>query len=298
MREYQIDEQASDQRLDRYLGKLFPKAAKGELQKWIRTKKVKVNQQKAEINARLVLGDVVNLYLPEALLEELKFERVIVDPGKIGLDIVYEDDSILVVDKPWGLLTHPDATEYKHTLATKVQFYLQHLATPTFKPSSVNRLDKNTSGLVLFCKTYESLKHYNALMRDHKIEKRYVAIVEGDLRSRRTIKGYLVKDEDKNRVALVSQNREGAKTVLTVVEPIAHRGNYTKVSIDLKTGRSHQIRASLATIGHPIIGDSKYGGKKFKGVTTQVLHAYRLKIGDQVFEKSSKYLEEIWASIH
>lgn len=298
MREYQIDEQACDQRLDRYLGKLFPKAAKGEIQKWIRTKKVKVNQQKVEINERLVFGDIVNLYLPDSLFDQLKQELIIVDPGRIGLDIVYEDDSILVVNKPWGLLTHPDANEYKNTLATKVQFYLQHLASQTFKPSSVNRLDKNTSGLVLFCKTYESLKLYNQLMRDHKIEKRYVAIVEGDLRARRTIKGFILKDEDKNRVMLVSQNREGAKAVLTVVEPIAHRGNYTKVSIDLKTGRSHQIRASLATIGHPIIGDSKYGGKKSKGVTTQILHAYRLKIGDKIFEKSSTYLDEIWASIH
>lgn len=298
MKDYVIDAQAADQRLDRYLGKLYPKAAKGEIQKWIRTKKVKVNGAKAEINSRLVLADQVSIYLPDALLDQLKQEMVIVDPGKIGLDIVYEDDEILVVDKPWGLLTHPDATEYKQTLATKVQYYLQHLATPTFKPSSVNRLDKNTSGLVLFCKTYEALKFYNALMRDHKIEKRYVAIVEGDLRARRTIKGYIVKDEAKNRVVLLSQNKEGAKAVLTVVEPIAHRGNFTKVSIDLKTGRSHQIRASLSAIGHPIIGDSKYGGKKSKGVTTQVLHAYRLKVGDKIFEKSSQYLDEIWASIH
>lgn len=298
MKQYTVDQQASDQRLDRYLGKLYPKAAKGEIQKWIRTKKVKVNGQKAEISSRLLVGDQLDIYLPDELLDKLKLERVIVDPGKIGLDIVYEDDDILVVDKPWGLLTHPDATEYKQTLATKVQYYLQHLATPTFKPSSVNRLDKNTSGLVLFCKNYESLKLYNALMRDHKIEKRYVAIVEGDLRSRRTIKGYLVKDEAKNKVMLLSQNRDNAKAVLTVVEPIAHRGGYTKVSIDLKTGRSHQIRASLSAIGHPIIGDSKYGGHKYKGVTTQVLHAYRLKVGDKIFEKSSQYLDEIWASIH
>jgi 23S rRNA pseudouridine955/2504/2580 synthase len=293
-----IDHQASEQRLDRYLSKLYPKAAKGEIQKWVRTKKVKVNGAKAEISLRLNQGDEVKLFLPESVLESLTLRRALVDPGKIGLDIVYEDDAILVVDKPWGLLTHPDKTEYKKTLSTKVQYYLQDLITPTFKPASVNRLDKNTSGLVLFCKTYESLKHHNELMRERKIEKRYLAIVEGEMRTKRTIKGYLIKDEAKNRVALVSEKRGDAKAVVTVVEPIVSRGGYTKVSIDLITGRSHQIRASLDAIGHPIIGDSKYGGKKFKGVTTQVLHAYRLTVEDRVFEKPSRYLDEIWASIH
>lgn len=298
MQLFVIDLQAGDQRLDRYLSKLYPKAAKGEIHKWVRTKKVKVNGMRAESSQRLEIGDEVKLFLPDAVLESLRLVRKVVDPGKLGLDIVYEDDNILVVDKPWGLLTHPDQTEYKRTLATQVQYYLQDLITPTFKPASVNRLDKNTSGLVLFCKTYESLKQHNELMRERKIDKRYLAIVEGELKTRRTIKGYLIKDEAKNRVHLISENRGDAKEVLTIVEPIEYRSGFTKVSIDLRTGRSHQIRASLAAIGHPIIGDSKYGGRKFKGVTTQVLHAYKLTVGERTFEKKSNYLDEIWASIH
>ncbi|MCK8060978.1 MULTISPECIES: RluA family pseudouridine synthase [unclassified Fusibacter] len=297
MQTFTIDAQSGDQRLDRYIGKLLPKASKGEVQKWIRTKKIKVNSTRGEASQRLEIGDVINVFLPDPVIKDYSEDVRVVNPGKIGLDILFEDDELLVVDKPWGLLTHPDKSEYKNTLATKVQYYLRALSTPTFKPSSINRLDKNTSGLVLFCKTYESLKHYNELMRERKIEKRYMAVVEGQLVDRRVIKGYLVKNEAKNQVSLISRPVPGAKEVLTIVEPLEYKAGYTKVLIDLKTGRSHQIRASLASIGHPIVGDSKYGGKKLKGVTTQLLHAHYLKVEDKIFEKPNQYLEDFWASI-
>jgi 23S rRNA pseudouridine955/2504/2580 synthase len=275
----------------------MPKASKGAIQKWIRTKKIKIDRARCEPNSRIETGQVVQIFLPDDVILSYQFNEPEVEPESLGVDIVYEDDDILIANKPWGMLTHPDRTEFKRTLTTKVQYYLRHLWTPTFKPSCVNRLDKNTSGLVLFCKTYQALKHYNELMRNREIKKHYVSIVEGRLTGEKTIKGYLVKDEKSNTVKILTHETHDSKRVETVVRPLQHKGNYTLVEVDLLTGRSHQIRASLAAIGHPIIGDSKYGGKKLEGVTTQLLHAQIIAFENRTFEKSSQYLDEFWASI-
>ncbi len=296
MQSFTIDQSASEQRLDRYLKKLLPLAGKGEIQRWIRTKKVKVNKSRQQANYRLQNGDEVMIFLNDGIIESYRQKKVII-AEKSGLDIVYEDDDILIVNKEVGLLVHPDKTEYKKTLSSYVKHYLSHLITPTFKPASVNRLDKNTSGLVLFAKNYTSLKLYNQKMRERQIKKTYVAIVEGCLTKEREIKGYLLKDREKNRAYFSRSSKEGAKAIHTIVRPIANKENFTKVEVDLLTGRSHQIRLSLASIGHPLIGDTKYGGQAFKGIKHQILHAEKLEFDGREFSRKSEQLEQIWSQI-
>jgi len=161
----------------------------------------------------------------------------------------------------------------------------------------IHRLDKNTSGLVLFAKTYDSLKRYNALMRDRKIGKFYLCVTEGVISKPGEIKGYLLKDEDRNKVRIVKYDSDDSKYFHTRYNPLEVRGGFTILEVELMTGRSHQIRASLASIGHPIVGDLKYGASRRAGVENQMLHAYKLVIEDRVFENRSEELDRFIESL-
>jgi len=201
----------------------------------------------------------------------------------------------LVVNKPSGLLTHPDKTEYKKTLTTYVQNYLRSSWTKTFKPACIQRLDKNTSGIVIFGKTYSALKKYNAFMRERKIEKYYQCVVHGNIDKAGEIKGYLAKNMDKNIVRLQKhQDATHTKFVHTKYRPIEQKKNYTLLEVELLTGRSHQIRASLAFIGSPIVGDTKYNGRKIKGITTQILHAWRSCVDGREFICENPEIKQFW----
>ncbi|PID81244.1 MAG: RluA family pseudouridine synthase [Clostridiales bacterium] len=294
MKKFKIDSSAAEQRLDRYLAKLLPKAKSGEIQRWIRTKKVKVNGVKCQPNYRLLLDDQVWLFLPDMVIDDYQSSRTALSPDDDYLKIVYEDDDILIVNKPVGLLTHPDKTEYKNTLATRVQHYLKAAITPTFRPASVNRLDKNTSGLVLFGKRYESLKRYNAKMRAGQIKKIYSAICSGELSQSLSLKAHIVKQAATNKVFIVDRPTDESKQIYTEVAPLDTANGYSKVKVFLHTGRTHQIRVSLAHLGYPIVGDVKYGGIKLKGITTQLLHAETLIIDDRQFSDKSQVLETFW----
>ncbi len=294
MRKFEIDASAAAQRLDRYIGKLLGKAKSGEIQRWIRTKKVKVNGARAAANQRLSVGDTVWLFLPDAVLDDYLTTYQNIVPDDDYLKIVYEDDDILIVNKPVGLLTHPDKSEYKNTLATRVQHYLRAAQTATFRPASVNRLDKNTSGLVLFGKHYEALKLYNAKMRSGAIKKVYRAICSGNINEVLTVKAHIVKDPATNKVKIVDGATARSKRIFTEVIPLENKAGYSLVKINLHTGRTHQIRVSLAHLGYPIIGDVKYGGVKLKGVTTQLLHAETLIIDGRAFDDKSEVLDSFW----
>jgi 23S rRNA pseudouridine955/2504/2580 synthase len=294
VREIIVRENEANQRLDRFLLKYLNKSTRGNVFKLLRKKVIKVNNKKKKENYYLKLNDKIQFFLSDEALEELRQEEEMVLSKNVNLDIVYEDDEILVVNKPKGLLTHPNKNEYKKTLTTRVQTYLNHLATRTFKPASVNRLDRNTSGLILFCKTYDALKKYNKMMRNREIKKYYICIVHGRVKRKGEIKGYLDKDHQKNIVKIREDNSDGkGRFIHTRYKPLEYIKNYTLLEVEILTGRTHQIRASLSKIGHPIVGDTKYGGKKVKNVTTQVLHAYKLIVGDKIIVKDSDEIKDI-----
>lgn len=293
MKQITITGNESEQRLDRFLLKYFNNTTRSNIYKLIRKKVFKINGKRiTQEDYFLKEDDILEIYLSdESMAAMIKvFEPI--KPSKLGLDIVYEDEQILVVNKPKGMLTHPDQTEYKNTLATIVQFYLRDLCTPTFKPAPVHRLDKNTSGLVIFAKTYESLKKYNALMRERNVEKFYICVVHGKLKQSGEVKGYLVKDEYLNKVSILDEDQDDAKYCHTKYKPIKVFSTYTLVEVQLMTGRSHQIRATMQYIGHPIVGDLKYGGRRVAGNNNQLLHSNRLVVDGQKFEAQSVEIEE------
>lgn len=298
MRTLIIGEDAAEQRLDRYLSKYLNNTTRSNIYKLIRKKVFKVNGARIkDEDYFLKLGDVLDVYLSEETLETLIKPIEIVKPENSGLEIVYEDENLLVVNKPKGLLTHPDQDEYKNTLATKVQYYLRHLCTSTFRPAPVHRLDKNTSGLVIFAKTYTALKELNEKMRDRKIDKFYICVVEGQLEKEGALQGYLIKDEMKNQVRLVKKDSDEAKYCHTKYRPIKVFKAYTLVEVELLTGRSHQIRATMQAIGHPIVGDTKYGARRVAGIPNQLLHSHKLILDDKVFEAKSNEIEQFLSKL-
>ncbi len=286
MRIIKVTENEMEQRLDRFLTKYLNDATKTNIFKLIRKKRIKVNGKRAEEKYFLKLDDEIQIHLHEDQIEEMIKPIVIMDADEVNIDIVFENDDILIVNKPVGLLTHPDSKEYKNTLASKVQVYLKHLSTRTFKPASIQRLDKNTSGLVIFGKNYTSLKHYNELMRERKIGKFYLAVVSGKPKVTGEVKGFLIKDEASNKVSIKAKSSDDSKFVHTKYKVLSSNGTYSLLEVELLTGRTHQIRGSLSYIGHPIVGDTKYGGERLRG-QQQLLHAYKVVIGEDVYEKKS-----------
>lgn len=292
MKEIKITPNEAGQRLDRFLCKYFNNTTRTNIFKLIRKKVFKVNGVRVKEDYFLELGDNLQVYLADETFAGLIKEVEKISAEEVKLNIIFEDDDILIVNKPSGMLTHPDANEYKNTLASKVQIYLRHLATRTFKPAPVHRLDKNTSGMVIFAKNYESLKRYNELMRKREIEKYYICVVSGNVLRKGEVIGYITKDEQKNKVTLSKNGRDESKFCHTEYEPIKSFGDYTLVEVKLITGRSHQIRASLSYIGHPIVGDLKYGGKKVGNINNQLLHAYKLKVDGKEFISQSREINE------
>ncbi len=297
MRKIEITKNESEQRFDRFLLKYFNNTTRSNIYKLIRKKVFKINGKRmTQEDYFLMENDILEIFLTEESIEAMIKEFVPVKPEKIGLDIVFEDDEILVLNKPKGVLTHPDKSEYKNTLATMVHFYLRDLCTNTFRPAPVHRLDKNTSGVVIFAKTYEALKKYNALMRDRNVEKYYICVVHGKLSKAGEVKGYLIKDEIQNKVRIVAKDSDEAKYCHSRYKPIeqfgAYAGEYTLVEVELLTGRSHQIRASMQLLGHSIVGDLKYGGRRVDGLNNQLLHSNRMIIEGRTFEAKSTEIEE------
>ncbi len=284
-----ITENEDKQRLDRFLKKYFKGAPLSRIYSLIRTK-VKVNGKKVSPETLLSCGDELSLYLTDEELGSYRKDKER-PAAKKQFKIAWEDENILIAEKPFGLLTHGDSHEKKNTLANQVTAYLIETGAyipareRTFSPAPVNRLDRNTTGLVIFGKNYEALKALNKMIRERDyIRKFYVTIVAGRLEKPLHLKDRMQKDEVKNKISVLDKDGEG-KLMETLVKPAAYSkdGAYTLVEVELLTGRTHQIRAHLAKIGHPIIGDEKYGNprvnaklRKDFGLTTQLLHAGRL----------------------
>lgn len=274
----------SGKRLHRYLCALMPNYPLGQIFKLIETGKVRVNGKRKKQNYELAAGDELTLLIDEETFTEAsrsaerkpKFTGV-----KANVDIVHEDDELLVVNKPAGLLTHPDRTEQKDTLITRVHAYLYRkgaLDSRLFLPATANRLDRNTSGLVLIGKTAGCLHRLNEWVQRREIGKYYVTIVHGTLAGEGVIRAALVRDERANRTKV--SDADEAMDAVTRYKPLHASEGYTLVEVELESGRTHQIRSHFQSIGHPLLGDIKYGGKPFDGINHQLLHAYRIELPD------------------
>ena len=306
-----IGQNQAGQRLDKFLHKLLPQAGTGFLYKMLRKKNITLNGKKAECSERLALGDQVRLFFAQETYE--KFSGQLVDQYERaykelnGIRVVYEDDHVLILDKPAGVLTQkaqPDDISLNEWMIGYLLKHEDHFEREleSFRPSVCNRLDRNTSGLVLCGKSLPGLQYLSNCIKLRNVRKFYRTICVGELISETLIKGYLVKDLERNKVyiipaedkAVVMEGEESqinetgmfppGDEIETAYRPVKIGDGYTLLEVELITGKPHQIRAHLASLGHPLIGDFKYGNlqinKRFKdqcGLQHQLLHAFRVE---------------------
>ena len=297
MREFTINKNDAGQRLDKFIQKTVKGIPTSLMYKSIRTKKIKVNRKRAELNQMLALGDTVQMFLNEDLFSEkiTKNELVSVEAK---INVVYEDEIILICDKAPGILVHSgdgdgkesgkgDASE-RNTLIYHVQSYLAKKGEydpqneNSFTPSLCNRIDRNTGGMVICAKNAEALRTVNERIKNNQISKFYLCAVHGQTpRKTDTLRDFLIKDSKNNTVKVLKNHRQGAKEIITQYTSLAYnpKSNLSLLEIELITGRTHQIRAHMSSIGNPLLGDGKYGKedtigeKKYKH---QALYSYKL----------------------
>lgn len=301
MEEIRIGKNDQGQRADKFLKKYLSRASAGFIYSMIRKKRILINDSRLQPSYTLREGDVLRLCFE---VDELGRNDDDYVPDKAGMDfgIAYEDQNILVVDKPAGLLSHPDKNSGT-TLIDQVLYYLYQKgeynpkSENSFVPALCNRLDRNTAGLVICAKTFQALQDINNMIRDRQIGKYYLAVVKGNVTGPTEAKGYLSKDDRTNSVWITNNQREGAREIHTRFKPLKpSKQGYTLLEVELITGRPHQIRAHLATEGLPIVGDAKYGdrlvnqyfGQRYR-LKGQLLHAYRIVFGQG--RSSVEYLE-------
>ena len=285
MKELTIGPNDAGQRLDRFLAKAVLLLPASLAQKYIRLKRIKRNGARAQRDTRLEAGDVLQLYINDEFFDTPREDNAYLTVATPKLNIVYEDENILLVDKRPGLAVHPhDGAEYGRTLIDQIQAYLYQKREwrpreeHAFTPALCNRIDRNTGGIVIAAKTAEALRVMNQKIKDRELDKRYLAIVEGTPKPKEgSLKGYLFKDAVKNRVFVTDAPQPGAKTCQTNYRTFASRNGLSLVECELITGRTHQIRAQFAHAGHPLLGDGKYGklDKRFDR-TYQALYSYKL----------------------
>ena len=287
------------QRLDKFLTKTFHNLPVSMMYKYIRTKDIKVNGKRCEISTRLQTGDEISLYVKEEFLEETPPVYDFMTASR-QLDIVYEDEHLLLLNKKAGLLVHPDEKEFRDTLIARVQRYLfekgeyDPAQENSFAPALVNRIDRNTCGIVIAAKTAPALRILNEKLKNREIHKFYLCIVHGTLRKKEaTLEGYLEKNEAQNRVYISDSAKTGARSIATRYRVLGEKNGLSLLEIELLTGRTHQIRAHLASIGHPLLGDGKYGTNalnKGTGFNKQALCSYKLVFDFQTPADELDYL--------
>lgn len=286
MKTFTISKNDAGQRLDKFISKAVPALPKSLMYKYIRTKRIKVNSKRSDISTKLCENDVVDMYINDEFFAPSDERYDFLSASK-NIDIVYEDKNIILLNKKVGLLSHPDETEYNDTLITRVKRYLYEKGDynpkdeNSFAPALVNRIDRNTGGIVIAAKNAESLRILNQKLKDREMEKYYLCVVHGILKKKSgTLIGWLTKDEKKNRVDVYKSEKPGTKEIRTKYEVIDEKDGLSLVEVELLTGRTHQIRAHFASIGHPLLGDGKYGTNalnKSLGYKKQFLYSYRLK---------------------
>ena len=287
MREFIIGPNDAGQRLDKFITKAVPKLPKNLMYKYIRLKRIKLNGKRCQISDRLSVEDRVELYLNDEFFEDTGQPGFLSAPGKV--DVVYEDGDILLCDKPCGLVVHEDESGTEDTLINRVLKYLYEKGEYdperelSFVPALCNRLDRNTGGIVICAKNAEALRVMNQKVKDRELDKRYLCVTVGiPPKDRDRLEAFHIKDEREKLARVFDRRVPGSREMITeyrVLKKDLERG-LALVEVHLITGRTHQIRAHMAHIGCPLLGDGKYGDNRVNrefGVKTQALHAYSLE---------------------
>lgn len=291
MRQLEIGINDHDQRIDRFLGKYLNKAPNTFIFRMLRKKNIKLNGKRAEPSDKIYEGDQVTLFLADDTID--KFREIEEVDSDLIPRIIYEDDHIILMNKEVGILSHAANKDYGNNMVDSMVAYLYQKGDynprveKTFTPSICNRLDRNTSGIIIGGKTYLGLRAMNDSIQDGTVHRYYRTIVKGRLEKDGTIEGYLTKDGDLNKVEVSGFEDDDSKKILTRLRTIKANDDYSLLEIELITGRTHQIRAHLAFVGHPVIGDIKYGSgrtnKYFKDqyrLNNQLLHSYKVAFDD------------------
>ena len=290
MQELRIGPNEAGQRFDKYLKKAFPEAPMGLLYGQLRKKNITLNKKKSEGKEVLKEGDLVQCFFSADTFEKFQGRRLTEEKieeyedayaSLHGVQVIYEDANFLFLNKPAGILSQK-ATDQDLSINEWMIGYLMSSSAimkeelATFVPSVCNRLDRNTSGLVLCGKSLKGLQALSLLLKERTLEKYYHCICKGRIEASSIIQGYLVKDEKANLVQITEKQVPGSSHIETRYQPLMITDQATLLEVELITGKTHQIRAHLSSIGHPILGDLKYGGEALYHLKHQLLHAHHV----------------------
>ncbi len=289
-----IDQYNEGRRVDKFLRGLLVNSTLSNIYKLLRLGKIKVNNKKIKHSYKLKQNDIVNFYISKEDYERLT-KREKIKTQRIDFKILYEDSDILIVDKPAFLASHSGTGVMENNLIDQVKFYLGE----NYEPSLINRLDRETSGIVIIGKNKKSTRILNKLMHDRKIEKYYLALVKGILDKKKgTIKTFISRYKEKfqHKAMILEEKDEKSKLAKTKYKVIKEFNNYSLLELELETGRMHQIRAHLSSIGFPVVGDKIYGNKeedKKLKLNRLFLHAYKIILPHPITRKKMNFESEL-----